>query len=358
MHLRNQLTALFSPTRRLLGDDAAVVHAGGVLGPVERIVPRAQCHYRRIDVSALPARQRRSAARIAVRRHELGNDSAHHLAWQGGIAHAWIWPQPDPALTQTEQTWVPETLLRAPPDSDGLRLLRQQDGVEGQLWRDGRLLHSRWWPQAPGPEAWRRFVRACGLGPEAADPIPEVQALPWSPQPWGDAHRGLPGSPAALERLAWTAVLALVALGLGWQLTAQAGWSIALARVESRIETLQAQATPLLAARERADAAVRALQDFRQLQGGVSDYAMMAEVVQPLPADARLVGWVREGVRLQAALTSSQTDPRRFVSAFGDHPQLADVVATPGEGNAMQLDFTLPPPGAAGSGPGSGQGSR
>lgn len=352
MHLPNQLAALFSPTRRLIGPETSILHQGGVLGPQEWVVPRADCHYHRLDFSQLPVRQRPAAARMAVRRHEPGPGALQHIAWEGGIAHAWIWPQPDTAVTQDDHAWIPESLLRAPPDSDGPRLLRQIRGVEGQLWRGGRLAASQWWPDAPGQEAWRRFLRAGGLGPEAAEAVPVAETVPWSAQPWGDQRRGLPGSPAALERLAWTAGLGIVALGLGWQLAAQANWTIALLRVESQVGSLRAQATPLLEARERADAALEAVRHYRGLQSGSSDYWMMAEVIGLLPKDARFAVWQREGSRLQAGVLSAVSDPRLYVSAFDGHPMLADVVASPAtDGQGMQLDFTLASPAAA-EGPG------
>lgn len=342
MHLHNLLAALFSPTRRLIGPESPILHQGGALGLVQWVVARADSHYRRLDFSELPVRQRLPAALIAVRRHEPAPGALHHIAWSGGIAHAWIWPQPDPALALGEQAWIPESLLRAPPAVDGPRLLSQMRGVEGQLWRGGQLEASQWWPEVPDKDTWRRFLRGGGLGPEAAEIVPQPESLPWSDVPWGDARRGLPGSPAALERLAWAAGLAVVGLGLGWQLAAQANWTIALARVESRVGALRAQATPLLEARERADAALEALQGYRDLRSGTSDYVMMGEVLRPLPADARLTAWRREGVRLQAGVLSAQSDPRLYVSAFEGHPQLANVVASPAaDGSGIQLDFTL-----------------
>ena len=70
MTLRERLTTLFSPTRRLGGPEPRVLHAGGALGPVEWVIARADCHYRRLDFSQLPARQRAAAAAVAVRRQE------------------------------------------------------------------------------------------------------------------------------------------------------------------------------------------------------------------------------------------------------------------------------------------------
>lgn len=307
-------------------------------------MPRALCHYRRIDLAALPARQRLAAARLQAQRHEPGPGALLFLAWTGGVAHCWTWPRPEPRVAQQLEGWIPETLLRAPPAADGARLLQQQVGVEGQLWRDGQLQSSQWWPERPQADAWRRYLRAGGLPSAATEAVPEPEALPWLASPWGDVRRGLPGSPAARERTAWVATACILALGLGWQLLAQAHWAAALARVDARVETLRAQATPLLEARERADTALAQLQDLRTLQQGVSDYRLMAEVLRPLPAEVRLASWQRENSRLRASLMGAQPDPRPYVSAYQADPVLADVTATPeGDRGVMRLDFTLAP---------------
>jgi hypothetical protein len=115
---------------------------------------------------------------------------------------------------------------------------------------------------------------------------------------------------------------------------------------------LRSQAAPLLAARERADRARDALLALRDLQRGSSDYRLMADVIAPLPADARLAAWVRDDTKLQVTVKSADTDPRHFVSAYDGKPLLAGVIATPIEG-AMGLAFDLAPAAArqAGQGP-------
>lgn len=341
MTLRERLTTLFSPTRRLGDPEARVLHAGGALGPVQWVVARADCHYRRLDFGQLPPRQRAAAAAVAVRRQEPAPGALHHVAWTGGTAHAWVWPEPTEGLLEADAGWIPETLLRAPPTADGPRLLAMMRGVEGQVWRDGELRASQWWPARPDAGAWARFLRAAGLAIDDIS-VPEPEAIAWAERPWGDRPAGLPGSPAALERLAWVAGVGLVALGLGWQLAAQASWGIGQWRLDQRMEELRAQATPLLEARERADAALQRIQAYQVLASADSDYRLVAEVIEPLPADTRLVAWRREGDRLQVGLQSAETDPRRFVSAYQAHPRLADVAANPmPNGSGMQLDFDL-----------------
>ena len=73
----------------------------------------------------------------------------------------------------------------------------------------------------------------------------------------------------------------------------------------------------------------------------------MAAVIAPLPEDTRLLGWQREGDKLQADIESSASDPRIYVTAYADNPVLRDVVATPGDGRTVRLAFDLPDEGAA-----------
>lgn len=342
MRSHNRLAAVFSPTRRLLGAEQALVRAGGLLGGLQWIVPRAECRYRRIDFSHLPARQREPAARLAARRVEPRPGALFHLAWTGGIVHVWTWPEGVERIGNADAGWIPESLLRSAPRGDSLRLLEQVQGFEGQSWRDGILEASQWWPAPPTADAWRRFVRACGLGPGDGDTVPEPVNVGWS-EPWGDGARGLPASPAVLERWAWTLGLGLLFCGLGWQLAGQAYWSMAQARLDARMDALRAQASPLLAARERADAARDALLALQALDAGPGDYSLMADVIRPLPEDARFASWQREEGKLQVAILSADTDPRRFVTAYADRGPLANAVATPAQGS-MGLAFDLAAP--------------
>lgn len=346
MQRSSKLAAIFSPTRRLTGADQALVRAGGMLGGLEWVVPRAACQYRQLDFANLPARQRPAAARIAARRLEPRPGALAHVAWTGPIAHVWTWPEGDPRIAAGEAGWIPESLLRAPPRIDGVRLLEQVQGVEGQYWRDGRLQASQWWPARPTADAWQRFVRGCGLATDADASVPSPAGMGWS-EPWGDSRRGLPASPAVLERWAWTAGLAVLACALGWQLAGLASWTLAQSRLDARMDTLRSRAAPLLAARERADRARDALMALRELQQGPDDYRLMADVVAPLPKDARLANWVRDGAKLGVVVASADGDPRHFVAAYEGNPRLSGVVATPGDKGVMGLAFDLAP-GAAG----------
>lgn len=342
MNLRDRLAALFSPTRRLVGAEGTPLQRGGPLGPVERVVPRAQCVYRRMEFAAVARNRRAAAADLAVRRAYPEARAQHYIAWSGSTAHAWIWPGAD-AAGDADQRWLPESVLLPPLAGDGERLLALAQGCEGQVWRQGELHASRWWPQPPDEAQWRIFLRASGVEQGATARVPMPQSLPWTMRPWGSGRGAIPWTPATLERLGWAAGAVVLGFALGWQLASYASWSLSSLRLSARLDTLRQQAMPLLDARERAQADLDTLTAYRRLQAGLSDYRLMADVVAPLPADARLVGWRREGRRLQATLQSAETDPRVYVSAFQQHPLLSRVTANPAANpQQIQLDFELP----------------
>ncbi|WP_411834120.1 hypothetical protein [Pseudoxanthomonas mexicana] len=344
MNLQKKLAAYFLPTRRLIGTEAGQVQQGGVLGGRQWVVPRMHCQYRQLDLGAIPARQREAAARLAAARYLPAPEAACHIAWRQGVAHFWIWTEAPAEARAGEQQWLPESLLVPLPETDGPRLLRLAEGVEGQVWSNRQLITSQWWPQLPGDEPWLRFLRSAGM--EQPLPLPPAQAHPWLDQPWGERRRSwLPGTPAARERLAWVGGCALLAFALGWQLTAWARWNLASSRLVVRLEATRAEAAPILAARERAEQMQAEALHLLELQQGRSDYRLMAQVAQALPEGTLIHTWRREPNKITTVVSASQTDPRKYVAAFAGVPGLAEVTATP-VGGRMQLVFA----GVAGDG--------
>lgn len=340
MNLRTKLAALFSPTRRLIGADPPIVEQGGILGGQQWVVPRAECQYRQVDLSALPLRQRAAAGRLAAMRHLPSPGAVAHLAWRQGTACLWLWPAPPPEVASGQQRWLPESVLLAPPAQDGPRLLRLARGVEGQVWDKGRLVLSQWWPAAPDPDAWQHFLRAGGRDP-VAHPLPVPEVLPWG-APWAQDRRSLlPGTAAARERLAWLAAGGLLALVLGWELTGLLRWRMASQNLAAQLETTRGEVAPLLAARERAESAQAEIERLRQLQSGQSDYELIARVIAALPEGTVLRSWRRNPGKIEAIVSGPERDPRKYIAAFVEVADLAEVSATPVAGS-MRLDFTLP----------------
>lgn len=331
------LAAIFSPTYRSASADRAVLRRGGPLGPTVEVAPRADCAYRRFEFGHLQRRQRAGAARLAIVRHEPVAGAPVRIAWTGGVAHAWWWLDPPAGLQAGRQSWVPETLLRPASREDAPRLLAMVRGFEGQYWQDGVLRASQWWPAVPGEDPWGRFLRACGAPP---GPAPDPAALPLASRPWGDRARIGGWSPDRVETLAWRGIAVLGVFLLAWQLTGLVHWKAAAARAESRVEEFRTRASPLLDAREQAEAARAELERLARLQRGVDDQRLMVEVARRLPEGDALSAWQREGARLQFSVGTAATDPRIYVAALETMPGVLEVQASP-DGGAMRVQAVL-----------------
>jgi hypothetical protein len=148
-------------------------------------------------------------------------------------------------------------------------------------------------------------------------------------------------SEAQLESLFWTTVVLLSSVVLGWQLLASVWWGVAAWSQERSIDALRREAAPQIEARETAESANARLAYLDGLST-LTDYRLLADVRERLPAGVSLLVWVRDAseLRLQVA---GPDDPRVYVDAFAGHPVLSAVVANPLEPGRMQLDVALSP---------------
>lgn len=351
MTLRRRFQALFSPTRRWIGAEAEAIQPGGWLGPVEVVVPRSVSEHRRLAFPQLAADQRAAALRLAASR-ALPSDGGRWVArWQDDVAQVWL---VDPAAldgVDPAATLVPESSLRpAPAAADAVRLMATREGVEGQVWRDGRLLASRWWPSAPDAAAWGRFLRATSLPADDVVP-PPIETPPLADAPWGRADGRLRWSATQLERAFWRSLGIVVGLVLGWQLVATAAWAIAGRWQDAELDRVRRESMPLIEARETAEAAHARMAAYVELTRTPVDHALLVDLKRGLPDDARLLSWYRDAGRLRVEVQSATADPRVFVQAFREHPLLAGIVANPSDTGRMllevDLDAAMPSEGAA-----------
>lgn len=124
------------------------------------IISRRHCHFESIpapsdrrDVRAM------QAAKLAARARSPFKAPAVKLVWSNDRIGIWSWPSELLApLGDAEFEAIPEPLLD--PPADGAALRRREGGYEGQVWRDGGLIASRWWDHDPDEAEWTRFVRA------------------------------------------------------------------------------------------------------------------------------------------------------------------------------------------------------
>jgi hypothetical protein len=169
----------------LLSDGTAYpVRSGGLLSLDLVVVSRALCRFRRIT---LPSETRNAvkAALLQAKRDASSEANITQLVQdQNNRKQASIWAWPEQAETQhsgadSASRSIPETLAREPMQS-GRRLVQCLEGVEGQVWEDGALMASRWWPDVPGQSQWVTFLRSARLKTdEISLDLPPVVEVPW-----------------------------------------------------------------------------------------------------------------------------------------------------------------------------------
>jgi hypothetical protein len=178
--------SLFS--QRLIGMNSngstQVMRSGGIIHPEVIVVSRALCGFRRIT---LPNGSR-NAVKAALLQAERDAPSANNLAQivqdpqDKTLAGLWTWPAPEIKNGETAPSIprsFPETLVRTPLSS-GQRLVDCLDGVEGQVWDDGVLMASRWWPKPPSQSQWLAFMRSARLKTDEMDlTLPPISEVPW-----------------------------------------------------------------------------------------------------------------------------------------------------------------------------------
>lgn len=124
------------------------------------VISRRHCHFESIPApSGHRDARAMQAAKLAARARSPFQSASVKLVWSNNRIGIWSWPSDLLApLENAEFQAVPETLLDSPADGEQLR--RREGGYEGQVWRNGTLIASRWWDHNPSEEQWARFTRA------------------------------------------------------------------------------------------------------------------------------------------------------------------------------------------------------
>ncbi|TWT18642.1 hypothetical protein FQY83_14800 [Luteimonas marina] len=324
-----RLQRRFSPRRIRLGIEANERLEGGESNQLLCFVGRELCLFTTIDASKVPEKQRDAFVSLGVKRAAPFPDPDYGIAWTGDRhASVWFWSR-SRALERLGNEaagkrlrFTPEALHVGSPAEDEAQLLALASGCEGRVWKQGRLVASRWWAGIPAAAAWQAFMRSAGL-PPAGVPVPMDALI--APASWaGSGNRGgrlsglsLSGIDAYLPRAAMVvAALALVVYAF------QAGsiarnlfdaWS-----AERRAQDLDAPIKRILDAREAADANAAGVEGLLALRPGRPQLELMAEVARLIPQK----GWeVRRWNqptpdRLELTLHLPDANPEQLVSAW------------------------------------------
>ncbi len=197
---------------------------------------------------SLPDAKRKSALGLLVRKWSPFPATGFSAQWVGNKASVYAWDAAQIAsalaaagVDATRATIWPETFFR-PAQADGPVLAAMSDGVEGQVWRRGLLVATRWWPEAPPARDWMLFLRGAGVDisqTSTAVPAPvqgELLTVPWTvaTTPITDVWSLLQNNQAA------AIAAAVIAAPFLYFLTQAAVLSVATWRAESAIAGMSA----------------------------------------------------------------------------------------------------------------------
>ncbi|MCX2865118.1 hypothetical protein OOZ63_25140 [Paucibacter sp. PLA-PC-4] len=247
-----------------------------------------------MSLVGVPAADRQGALQAQLAAWQPFPDSVFLVDMVGD--HAQVFALEREAIDREEPVpsdlW-PETLLHQ-FGTEGLRLVECLVGYEGQAWRDGVLMASRWWAQIPEASDWQTFVRQSRLGAmdgsALSEFVPSLERLSWlkpsrpvrRADQWADVAQGN-------ERLLMGAVaVVLVAITAS---VAHDGWDSRQSSHDARnaLNAIKEEASPLLMAREKALAAAD------------QSAALIRQMTAPLPLDVmdQLARLLPKGVTLK-----------------------------------------------------------
>lgn len=320
-----------------LGSAANQELEGGDSSALLCMVGRELCLFTTVDAGKVPDKQRDGFVALAVRRAAPFPDPEYGLAWTGDHhAAVWFWSQERVrGLLGAEGAsprirFVPEAIhADGPVEDDAARLLALANGFEGRVWRQGRLVASRWWEAPPEPGDWQSFVRGAGLaGAARLDPVPAPLAV----TSWGaSARRRRPvlqvaGADRYLPRAMLVAGVAACTV-----FAFQAG-SVARNLYDARSARqaaldLDAPLQRILDARSSADASLAEVEGLERLQPGRPQLKLMAEAARLLPPGAWEVRRWNQPTpdRLEVTLHMPDADPEQLVSTWEASPFFSGV---------------------------------
>jgi hypothetical protein len=226
----------------------------------------------------------------------------------------------------------------------GARLAAMTDGYEGQVWRDGLLAATRWWPEVPQPQAWIMFLRGAGADLGQAEVLrPSAAGTEILPQPWTMTAPPITDIWSLLQNDRAAAIAAAAVLVPIIYLIAQACiLGIATAHVSGKIADLSGANQSIRLERSEALANLDAVQRYLSLEPYPSQLEVLASVARVLsPQSITITDWSYDSGNLEMSIRgSTPLDATVFIEAFEKNAIFSNVTATT-ESQGTQLRLRM-----------------
>lgn len=351
-----RLQRRFSPRRTRLSESASTPLDGGEANSLLCLVGRELCLFTTLDASKAPSRQRESFIALAVRRMAPFPDPDFDIAWSDdGTAAIWYWSRSRATAALSGEAavrkrFVAEALYVGQPHEDEAELLALHHGVDARIWKHGKLVASRWWPQHPTAAEWSGFLQGAGLPHGQAD-APTPLSAPLASTPWNQRRSGVD----RLNLSAFEHYLPKLAIGCGIafalaasvELGGIARAQIGIWRARSAASQLDAPLQRILDARQVSDQARGEITGLLSLHDPRPTTSLMAELTRLLPGKQWAVKEWRQPSPDTVVVTVIVPggNPEQLVSTFESSPVFKGVSTELGSNNELTIkaSIKLPP---------------
>jgi len=323
---------------------------GGLLRG-EYILSRALYRFKRFSLTGTPPAERNAALNLKIAQWSPYPEHGKCVAWVRDQALVWVWDKETErriavSAGSERPILTPETLLHLPPASDGAILRQSLEGVEGQIWRDGLLESSYWWPKPPSAAEWVRFQR--GGGCREITPEPTVEAVGLSETTWARKSRLIFAIAPRGERWMGAGLAAVFGAIFSWQAVDYARLEQAIAAARKEIAAIDDRTRQVQIERREAIRGKETLRAAAGVFGYPAQLELFAAVGERLPRNgAQLVEWEFENLGLRFAVEAPRLDAKFLVTSYQSDPRFTNVAMenTPKQ-NQILLKMNVRPSGA------------
>lgn len=341
--------------RRFEQHSTQVIPPQAKLGRIEWLLSRPLYRFGRFDLKAVPRQQRSAALELQIRQWTPYAESGRFTAWEGDDALVWAWDAARVRSAQAEYQLgagrvrvLPETLLRQKHEH-GIHLNACLEGYEGQIWQDGSLRFSRWWPELPVAAEWLNFQRDAGIPPEQQQHTAPAALPPdWQERPWArqESPGSVPGTDGRSEMLVVALGTAVLTLTTFWYAASYFKLRHALGESMEQLSELEARAEPIRQARGQALDEMARVNTLLAADAQPDPLVLMAKVAKLLPGNgAYLKEWEYQGGKLKIMIAFPvKPVSSQYVNIFQSAGMFENVQASvPADPNDLVLTMELSP---------------
>ncbi|MDM8558494.1 hypothetical protein, partial [Candidatus Parabeggiatoa sp. HSG14] len=330
---------LFLPQRYLQNHNDIVTPQGQMKGRREWIMSRRMCHYRLFDLTDIPMTRRDGVLQLKIQQWSPFKEYASYEVWQGGQIQVWIWDKQrqHKGLVETgikKATILPETILRPHPTIDTVQFLQCLEGFEGQVWKGGILVGSRWWIDKPKIGEWINFQRIYGLSTHQNFP-PTIEC-PLLERPWGRTKTHFDKFYLYQEQVWVMLGIAFFTILLTWQTVSIWKWQQAATQLQTQVDELTHSVGPILMARTQALDHKNKLKSLLDLNLYPSQIELITQVAEAMPRkNTKLIEWFYQMGKLRFTIETNKPDPTFYIKTFQKNPLFKEIEAKTGTGRKI-----------------------